>query len=50
MSGDTNLQMAGGAGERDGVGVSGVIRLSLVLSLDKICVQKEANPHPAGVF
>lgn len=43
MSRNTNLQVAGGSlGEGNGVGVGEVFRLSLLLSLDEICMQKAA--------
>jgi len=42
VSRDKDLWMASSAAEGDGVRVSGVIRLSLVSSLDKIRMQKAA--------
>lgn len=50
VRGDTALQMASGAGEGDGVRVSGVIRMSLVMSLDKIRMRKAAIPIVLGIF
>lgn len=43
MSRNTSLQVAGvSLGEGNGVGVGEVFRLSLLLSLDEICMQKAA--------